>query len=366
MTWCFAEPEQSTVAKMQLQQQQLLSIVVPCFNEEAVIRETHRGLSQMADRLDDLDYEIIYVDDGSIDETPLHLEEIQRSDPHVRVIRLSRNFGHQLAVTAGLEHATGDAVVLIDADLQDPPDVIPLMVGRWREGYDVAYGERVSRDGETRFKIATARAFYRILNWLTETRIPLDAGDFRLLDRKVIEALRAMPEGDRFVRGLVSWAGFRQVAVPYRRASRYAGESKYPLSRMLRLALDGIMSFSMVPLRMVSVVGLAASLLAVAGTLYVLLRQAVSDGAVPPGATMLIGLLFLGGVQLVAIGIVGEYVGRIHGQSRRRPLYFVRDRIGFDMPAGLVRERRRGQPRRQAERASRFGSRVIERERATS
>src|ERR1700712_5630228 len=176
------------------QSQQLLSIVVPCFNEEAVIEETHSRLTRMATRLSDLDYEIVYVDDGSRDNTANILEQLQQSDPCVRVLRLSRNFGHQIAVTAGLEHASGDAVVLIDADLQDPPDVIPQMIARWREGYDVAYGERVSREGETRFKIATARVFYRILKHLTETRIPLDTGDFRLMDRRVIEALRAMPE----------------------------------------------------------------------------------------------------------------------------------------------------------------------------
>ena len=226
------------------QSEQLLSIVVPCFNEEEVIEETHERLTRMAARLTDLEYEIMYVDDGSRDRTPALLEELQQSDPNVRVIRLSRNFGHQVAVTAGLEHAAGDAVVLIDADLQDPPDVIPQMIARWREGYDVAYGERVSREGETRFKIATARAFYRILDRLTETRIPLDTGDFRLMDRRVVEALRAMPERNRFVRGLVSWAGFRQIAVPYHRASRYAGASKYPLAKMLRFAIDGIIGFS--------------------------------------------------------------------------------------------------------------------------
>ena len=222
------------------QSQQLLSIVVPCFNEEAVIEETHSRIARMASRLTELEYEIIYVDDGSQDGTAEILEHLQRSDPCVRVIRLSRNFGHQIAVTAGLEHAGGDAVALIDADLQDPPEVIPQMVARWREGYDVAYGERVSREGETQFKIATARIFYRMMKHLTDTRIPLDAGDFRVIDRRVVEALRAMPECDRFVRGLVSWAGFRQIAVPYHRASRFAGKSKYPLSKMLRFAMDGI------------------------------------------------------------------------------------------------------------------------------
>ena len=347
------------------QPQQLLSIVVPCFNEEAVIEETHRELSRTAARLDNLDYEIIYADDGSRDRTPEILERLQRADARVRVIRLSRNFGHQVAVTAGLEHASGDAVVLIDADLQDPPDVIPRMVARWREGYDVAYGERASREGETRFKVATAHAFYRILNRLTETRIPLDTGDFRLMDRRVVEALRAMPECNRYVRGLVSWAGFRQIAVPYDRASRFAGESKYPLSKMLRFALDGILSFSAVPLRAVTGVGLVASVLALMGIAYAVGLRTFTEQQVTGGTALLIGLLFFGGVQLISLGIVGEYVGRIYEQAKRRPLYFVRDRMGFEKPAAeLVRELREAQPRREAETAVRL-SLINGRERAT-
>lgn len=325
------------------QSQQLLSIVVPCFNEEAVIEETHSRMSRMAARLSDLDYEIIYVDDGSHDGTAGILERLQQADPCVRVLRLSRNFGHQVAVTAGLEHAAGDVVVLIDADLQDPPEVIPQMLTRWREGYDVAYGERVSRDGETHFKIATARVFYRILNRLTDTTIPLDAGDFRLMDRRVIEALRAMPECDRFVRGLVSWAGFRQIAVPYHRASRYAGESKYPLRRMLRFAMDGIIGFSTVPLRAIIAVGLVASLLAILGTACALALRTFTNTEVASGTALLIALLFMGGVQLVSVGIVGEYVGRSFEQAKGRPLYFVRDRLGFEDAATSLLERRESQ-----------------------
>jgi polyisoprenyl-phosphate glycosyltransferase len=336
------------------QSQQLLSIVVPCFNEEAVIEETHHRMSRMAARLTDLECEFVYVDDGSSDDTVRILEQLQQADPSVRVLRLSRNFGHQIAVTAGLEHASGDAVVLIDADLQDPPEVIPQMVARWREGYDVAYGERVSREGETRFKKATAQAFYRILNRLTDTRIPLDTGDFRLMDRRVIEALRAMPECDRFVRGLVSWAGFRQIAVPYHRAPRYAGESKYPLSKMLRFAMDGIVGFSTAPLRAVMLLGMFASLLAVLGTAYAIALRTFTDDQIASGTALLIGLLFLGGVQLVSVGIVGEYVGRSYEQVKRRPLYFIRDRIGFEEAATPLRERRESQPRRESERAARL------------
>lgn len=336
------------------QQQQLLSVVVPCFNEEAVVHETHRRLTRVVSRLDDLDYEIIYVDDGSSDHTPELLEAVQRADPQVRVIRLSRNFGHQIAITAGLEHAAGDAVVLIDADLQDPPEVIPEMVARWREGYDVAYGERIAREGETRFKVLTARLFYRLLNSLTETQIPLDAGDFRLMDRRVVEALHAMPECDRFVRGLVSWVGFRQIAVPYHRASRYAGESKYPLRKMLRFAFDGITSFSVAPLRAVTAVGAVASAVALAAIVYALALRIFTGGRLAGWTAALIGLLFIGGVQLVSLGIIGEYVGRIYGEAKRRPLYLMRDRIGFERRPGRprdARERRDGRTGRPADRA---------------
>jgi glycosyltransferase involved in cell wall biosynthesis len=346
------------------QSQPLLSIVVPCFNEEAVIEETHSRISRMAARLNELEYEIVYVDDGSQDGTGAILEQLQHADPCVRVIRLSRNFGHQIAVTAGLEHASGDAVALIDADLQDPPEVIPQMVARWREGYDVVYGERVSREGETRFKIATARAFYRVMKHLTDTHIPLDAGDFRVMDRRVVEALRGMPECDRFVRGLVSWAGFRQIAVPYHRASRFAGRSKYPLSKMLRFAMDGIMSISVAPLRAVLALGLVASLLAVLGATYALALRTFTNDQIATGTALLLGLLFMGGVQLVSVGIVGEYVGRSYEQSKRRPLYFIRDRIGFDETATPVRDLRESQPRREWERSARLTV-VRERGRAT-
>ena len=346
------------------QSQQLLSIVVPCFNEEAVLHETHSRMTRMAARLNELEYEIIYEDDGSQDGTAAILEQLQQSDPCVRVIRLSRNFGHQVAVTAGLEHASGDAVALIDADLQDPPEVIPQMVARWREGYDVAYGERVSREGETRFKIATARAFYRVMKHLTETHIPLDAGDFRVMDRRVVEALRAMPECDRFVRGLVSWAGFRQIAVPYHRASRFAGRSKYPLSKMLRFAMDGIVGFSVAPLRAVLGLGLLASLLAILGTAYALALRTFTDDQIASGTALLLGLLFMGGVQLVSVGIIGEYVGRNYEQSKRRPLYFIRDLIGFEEATTPLRERRDSQARREPERAARLTV-VRERGRAT-
>ena len=308
----------------------LLSVVVPCYNEEAVIEETHQRLTEVLRRLDDLEYELIYVDDGSRDRTAAVLEHLHASDESVRVLRFSRNFGHQMAVTAGVEHAMGDAVVLIDADLQDPPEVILRMVERWREGYHVAYGVRTDRDGETAFKLATAKGFYRLMNRLSETPIPLDTGDFRLMDRKVVQALQAMPERDRFVRGMVSWVGFRQVAVPYRRAPRLAGESKYPLFRMLRFALDGIASFSVAPLKLATWMGFVTSGLALVGIVYALVLRLFTNMWVTGWTALFIVVLFMGGVQLLSLGIIGEYVGRIYGETKRRPLYLVQERLGFE------------------------------------
>ncbi len=307
----------------------LLSVVVPCANEEEVLRETNCRLIAVLESMP-LDFEIVFVDDGSTDSTPELLRELQTQDHRVRVVRLSRNFGHQIAITAGLEHASGDAVVVIDADLQDPPEVMAEFVERWREGYDVAYGVRTERDGEKAFKLWTAKAFYRFINRLSETSIPVDAGDFRLMDRRVVDALLAMPERDRFVRGMVSWLGFSQVAVPYRRAPRLAGRTKFPLFKMIRFATDGIVSFSVVPLRLATWLGLASSGLAVLGILYALYGRFFSPGLVKGWTSIEIAVWFIGGVQLMCLGIIGEYIGRIYGESKHRPLYFVRERLGFE------------------------------------
>ena len=306
-----------------------LSVVVPCFNEEAVIRETHRQLVSALEQVPELDLELVYVDDGSRDGTLDLLRDIQRTDSRVRVLVLSRNFGHQIAVTAGIQGTQGDAVVVIDADLQDPPDVILDMLNRWRRGADVAYGVRTQREGETAFKRWTAKAFYRILGRLTDTAIPLDTGDFRLMDRKVVDAFLAMPERDRFVRGMVAWAGFRQEPVPFQRAARAAGETKYPLKKMLRFAIDGILSFSMVPLRLATYIGFLASGLALLGIGYAFALRLLTDVWIEGWTLLLIAILFLGGVQLVLIGIFGEYLGRIYGEVKRRPLYLVAERLGF-------------------------------------
>lgn len=311
----------------------LLSVVVPCFNEEAVIQETHRRLGAVLNDLSAMDYEIVYVDDGSRDRTPLLLQQLQAADRRVRVVQFSRNFGHQIAVTAGVEHSAGDAVVLIDADLQDPPEIIHEMVRRWQEGYDVAYGVRTDRPGESAFKLATAKGFYRFINKMSETEIPLDTGDFRLMSRKVVSALEAMPERDRFVRGMVSWVGFRQVGVPYRRDARLAGESKYPLLKMVRFALDGITSFSVQPLRAATWFGFAVSGLALVGIVYALVNRLFTDDWVTGWTAMFIMVLFLGGVQLLSLGVIGEYIGRIYGEAKRRPLYLVAERYGFQRAA---------------------------------
>lgn len=306
----------------------LLSIIVPCKNEEAVLRQTQNRLMAVLQPLVPA-FEIIYVDDGSTDSTFEVLRQIQSADSRVRIVQFSRNFGHQIAITAGLEHASGDAVVLIDADLQDPPEVIPMMVEQWRKGFDVVYGLRTEREGETLFKLWTAKAFYRILNRLSGVPIAVDTGDFRLMDRKVVNALLDMPEQDRFLRGMVSWLGFRQVAVPYRRAARQLGETKYPLLKMLRLAMDGIASFSVVPLKMATWLGFSASGIALALILYAIGVHLFTNTWVTGWTSLFIAILFVGGAQLVCLGVIGEYVGRIYGEAKRRPLYLVQELVGF-------------------------------------
>jgi polyisoprenyl-phosphate glycosyltransferase len=306
----------------------LLSVVVPCFNEEEVLRETHRRLLSGLAALD-ADIEIVYVDDGSGDGTGAILHELSAKDGRVRVVRFARNFGHQTAVTAGIDHSRGDAVILIDADLQDPPEIIPQMVELWREGYQVVYGVRGQRPGETLLKRSTAAAFYRMINLMSDVPIPLDTGDFRLLDRCVADVLREMPERHRFIRGMVSWVGFRQCPVYYERSPRFAGESKYPLGKMIRFALDGVTSFSTVPLRWATWAGLLAAGISLLGIFYALITRLMTDSWVPGWAAIFVAILFVGGVQLLSLGAIGEYVGRIYGEAKARPLYIVAERLGF-------------------------------------
>lgn len=312
----------------------VISIVVPCFNEAEVIEETNHRLLSVVGTPRDFDFEILYVDDGSSDETFKILERLQRADSRVRVIALSRNFGHQAAITAGMEHASGDAVVLIDADMQDPPEVILEMVARWRDGADVAYGRRTSREGETVIKTLTAKAFYRILNMMSDVEIPVDTGDFRLMDRRVVKALLSMPERHRFVRGMVSWLGFNQVAVPYLRAPRRAGTTKYPFRRMIQFALDAILSFSRAPLRIVTWMGFFSSIVALTGIVVALIARLFTDNWIPGWAGLFIAFLFVGGIQMISLGIIGEYIGRIYNEVKGRPLYVLQDELGFEENPG--------------------------------
>jgi dolichol-phosphate mannosyltransferase len=310
----------------------VLSVIVPCFNEAEVIEHTHQRLSRTLEAMT-LDYEIIYVDDGSRDTTPELLRDIQADSSRTKVIRLSRNFGHQIAVSAGIEYARGKAVVLIDADLQDPPEVIAQMMEKWREGYHVVYGQRTERSGETKFKLWTARTFYRLINRLSEVPIPLDTGDFRLMDRAVVDALLRMRERHRLLRAMTSWVGFKQTAVGYNRAERFAGSSKYPLRKMLALAIDGIVSFSAVPLKIVTSVGLAFSALSVLGIIYAVAQRLLTDNWVPGWTLIFIAVMLIGGLQFIFLGVIGEYIGRIYSEAKNRPLYLVMEELGFDSSA---------------------------------
>lgn len=300
-----------------------VSVVVPCFNENETVAECHRRLSEVLRTLDTR-YEVVFVDDGSRDTTLLKLQAIYASDPNVTVVELSRNFGHQTAVTAGLEISQGEVVVIMDADLQDPPELIAQMVEVWQEGYEVVYGVRERRHGETGFKLRTAKLFYRVMNKLSDIAVPIDTGDFRLLDRKAVEAIKKMPERHRFLRGMCSWIGFRQYGLKYTRAPRLAGHTKYPLKKMINLSLDGIASFSTLPLRFVSALGFATAALSLIGIVYALVVRLFTHTWVAGWAISFVGMLFLGGVQMISLGIVGEYVGRIYTETKQRPLYLAR------------------------------------------
>ncbi|WP_298370920.1 glycosyltransferase family 2 protein [Azospirillum sp.] len=308
-----------------------ISIIAPCHNEEEVIGEFHRRLCAAMEGLEEK-AQIVYVDDGSTDRTPLILKEICDRQPNVMVLRLSRCFGHQMALTAGIDQAKGDAVVIIDADLQDPPEVIHALVAKWRDGVQVVYAQRSSREGETRFKLATAHAFYWLINRVSDVHIPSNVGDFRLMDRVVVDALRAMPEQHRLLRAMISWLGYRQDVVPYRRDRRHAGVTKYPLRKMVRLALDGLVSSSAVPLRLVSIVGLGTFLSSILAVIGAMVWWASTGHWLPePLSVFLIGLVFTG-LQLFCFGVIGEYIGRIYGEVKRRPLYLIGETLGRGEP----------------------------------
>ena len=329
----------------------LVSVVIPCFNESLVLPAAHERLSQAVSAIDGFKHELIFIDDGSRDDTFRLLTEIQLHDPQARVLRLSRNFGHQIAVTAGLEAAAGDVIVVIDADLQDPPEVIAGMIDLWRQGNHVVYGIRTTRAGESRFKLMTAKAFYRIMNRFSETPIPVDTGDFRLMDRKVVDVLLAMPERGRFLRGMVSWVGFRQVPLAYERQPRRAGRTKYSLFRMIQFALDGIVSFSVLPLRLAALTGLVAIWFALAGIVMAIAVRLLGlyDLRLGRGwASLFVAVLFMGGIQLLSLGVMGEYLGRIYTEVKRRPLYAVQERLGFEVPSAEQLDSRTAKQREKA------------------
>jgi dolichol-phosphate mannosyltransferase len=305
----------------------MISVVVPCYNEEEVLLSCHARLMRVFESVAEDEYELIYVNDGSRDGTEGILRSLHRQFPQTRVVILSRNFGHQAAVTAGLSAANGECVVIIDADLQDPPELIWKMVDRWREGYDIVYGVRETRVGESGFKLWSARFFYRLINKLSDVEIPLDAGDFRLLDRSAVDALLAMPERHRLLRGMSSWIGFRQFGLKYGREARFAGTTKYPFRKMINLALDGIFSFSTIPLRFVTGLGLFTAFMAAAGILYSLVVRIFTPHWVAGWATLILAVLLTGGIEMFCFGILGEYIGRIYTEIKQRPLFIVRETL---------------------------------------
>jgi len=302
-----------------------ISVVTPVFNEEEVVRTFCDRMSTVLDRMS-LPYELIFVDDGSRDRSFELLQQIHDEQPGVvRVVRLARNFGHQLAITAGLRHARGRAVIVLDCDLQDPPELVPSFVERWREGYEVVYGRRSARKGETWFKRFTAGIFYWILDHVASVRIPRDVGDFYLLDRKVVDVLGSMEERHRFIRGLVAWVGFRRVAVDYVREPRFAGVTKYGLFRMIQFSLDALTAFSFAPLRFISLCGAGISFLSFLGILWVFILKIVNPAVVLGWSSLMVAVLFIGGIQLLAIGLIGEYLARIGDDVKHRPLYTIQD-----------------------------------------
>jgi polyisoprenyl-phosphate glycosyltransferase len=305
------------------------SVVIPIYNEAEVLPTLHDRLTHVMNGLGE-PYEIIFVNDGSSDESLPLLADLQAKDERVKFLSLSRNFGHQIAITAGLDYSVGQAVIVMDADLQDPPEVIPRLIAQWRQGYDVVFAVREKRRGESLFKRTTAALFYRVLRHLTATEIPLDAGDFRLMSQSAIEALKSIRERNRFIRGLAGWIGFRQTSVSFIRDNRYAGETKFPLKKMLRFALTGIISFSLMPLHVAGYFGLLVSSVSFIYMVYAIGLKLFTDRAVLGWTSVMVAVLFLGGVQLLSLGILGEYIGRIYEEVKQRPLYIVEETRGFE------------------------------------
>lgn len=306
----------------------MYSLVVPLYNEELVINESYKRLKEIMDSCKE-SYEIIFINDGSKDNTEKLATEICKKDSNIKLINFSRNFGHQSAITAGMELSTGSAVIIIDADLQDPPEIILQMIEKWKEGYDVVYGKRIQRHGETFFKKFTSKIYYRTLNKLTNMDIPKDTGDFRLIDRKVCNVLNSLPEKNRYVRGLISWLGFKQIGVDFIRNERFAGNTKYSISKMIKLAIDGITSFSYKPLKIASIIGMFTSIM---GFIYllVILFQKIFTNTTLQGWTSIIAInIIFDGIILLVLGIIGEYIGRIYDEAKGRPIYIIKDCLGF-------------------------------------
>jgi dolichol-phosphate mannosyltransferase len=300
------------------------SVIAPIFNEKENLPDLHRRIADVMESTGEA-WELVLVDDGSTDGSTDLVRELAKKDKRVRPIIFARNFGHQIAITAGWDYARGDAVVIIDADLQDPPELILEMAKKWREGYEVVYAVRTEREGESWFKLWTASLFYRLIYRITDVKIPLDTGDFRLMDRKVVNVLRQMRERHRFPRGMSAWVGFKQIGVEYKRAARMAGETKYPFRKMFRLALNAVTGFSYFPLQVATFFGFISAGLAILAMPVVIYLRVSGSQAFFGQATTLLAVLFLGGVQLICLGILGEYVGRLYDEAKGRPLYIVRD-----------------------------------------
>jgi len=300
----------------------LLSIVAPNYNEAGSVEEFYHRICAVMESTGE-SWELVWVDDGSTDESTKMIRELAQKDPRVRPVIFARNFGHQIAVTAGMDYAQGQAVVIMDSDLQDPPEVVLDMIAKWKEGYEVVYAQRTEREGESWFKLFTASLFYRLIYRITDVNIPLDTGDFRLMDRKVINVINKMRERHRFLRGMSVWVGFRQIGIPYKRAARFAGETKYPLKKMVKFASDAITGFSYFPLQLAMYMGFVSAGLSILAIPVVIALRLAGSQAFFGQATTLIAVLFLGGVQLISLGILGEYIGRIYDEAKGRPLYIV-------------------------------------------
>lgn len=309
--------------------QKLISVVVPMYFEEEVAQECYNRLKSVMLQ-NDINYEFVFVNDGSTDRTMEILSEIAANDYRTKIVNFARNFGHQVAVTAGIAAAKGDAIVIIDADLQDPPEVIPELIAKWEEGYEVVYAKRKQRKGETWFKLLTAKYFYKFLNYMSDIDIPKDTGDFRIIDRKVADVFNQMTERNRFIRGMMSWVGYRQTYVEYERDERFAGETKYPLKKMIKFASDGIIAFSTKPLRIVMTLGLLSVLISIIVLLYTITVKIIGTGTQTGWASIMVAITFFSGIQLLGLGIVGQYIARIYDESKNRPIYIVKETINID------------------------------------